>query len=152
MQLDALDLRLLDALSEDGRASTQSLCDLTGLSRSAVFHRVKRLERDGVIKGYCARLDRSKLGLEIRAFCNVSLQQHAAGFLEEFEAAIANFREVRSCFHIAGRWNQGCVPPGVRSTTSLHAVENCASSSRRDTRCSNDLTTVSRSMATALIV
>ena len=68
------------------------------MSRSAVFHRVKRLERDGVIKGYCARLDRSKLGLEIRAFCNVSLQQHAAGFLEEFEAAIANFREVRSCF------------------------------------------------------
>ena len=105
MQLDALDLCLLDALSEDGRASTQSLCDLTGLSRSAVFHRVKRLERDGVIKGYCARLDRSKLGLEIRAFCNVSLQQHAAGFLEEFEAAIANFREVRSCFHIAGAFD-----------------------------------------------
>lgn len=105
MALDSLDLQLLDVLSRDGRASTQALCAHSGLSRSAVFHRVKRLEKDEVITGYHARIDRSKIGLEIRAFCNVSLQQHAASFLEEFELAIREFREIRSCFHIAGAFD-----------------------------------------------
>lgn len=105
MTLDALDLQLLEILGADGRASAHALCEQTGLSRSAVFHRVKRLERDGVITGYHARMDRSKLGLEIRAFCNVSLQKHNAQFLEEFELAIAQFGEVRTCFHIAGAFD-----------------------------------------------
>jgi Lrp/AsnC family leucine-responsive transcriptional regulator len=67
-----------------------------------VFNRLKRLEEGGVIRNYGARIDRRKLGMEIHAFCNVQLKQHDARYLQEFEARIGDFKEVRSCFHIAG--------------------------------------------------
>ena len=100
--LDAHDRRIIDHLRVDGRAAMQGLSELTGLSRSAVFNRLKRLEEGGVIRNYGARIDRRKLGMEIHAFCNVQLKQHDARYLQEFEARIGDFKEVRSCFHIAG--------------------------------------------------
>lgn len=103
--LDAHDRRIIAHLSEDGRASMQTLSSETGLSRSAVFNRVRRLEHSGVIRGYAARLDRSKLGLTIRAFCDVNLKQHDATFLAQFEREIGDFKEVKSCFHIAGTFD-----------------------------------------------
>lgn len=103
--LDALDRALVHALRTDGRKSMQALGEETGLSRSAVFTRVRRLEADGLIQGYTARIDRRKLGLQIRAFCNVQLKQHDARYLTEFEARIGDFKEVHSCYHIAGSFD-----------------------------------------------
>lgn len=102
MPLDAHDRLLVERLRSDGRASMQALSALTGLSRSAVFNRVRRLEAEGVIRDYGARINRRRLGLEIHAFCNVQLKQHDARYLKEFEARIGDFPEVRACFHIAG--------------------------------------------------
>jgi DNA-binding Lrp family transcriptional regulator len=95
------------------------LSETTGLSRSAVFNRVKRLEKEGVITGYHAHVDRTKLGVEIRAFCNVSLQQHAAEYLKEFEQAIGAFSEVRTCFHIAGSFDY-LIEVQVRDMQAYH--------------------------------
>ena len=53
--LDALDRRLVELLQANGRASMQELSTETGLSRSAVFTRVRRLEHDGIITGYAAQ-------------------------------------------------------------------------------------------------
>ena len=83
----------------------QDLSELTGLSRSAVFTRVKRLEDQGVITGYTVRLDRKKLGKEIHAYCNVSLKLHERELLEEFEGAIGRHREVRACYHLTGEFD-----------------------------------------------
>ena len=83
--MDAVDRAILEHLKFDGRSSMQDLSELTGLSRSAVFTRVKRLEDQGVIEGYTVRLNRKKLGMEIRAYCNVSLKLHERELLEEFE-------------------------------------------------------------------
>jgi DNA-binding Lrp family transcriptional regulator len=102
---DALDKALLNALMDDGRKSMQALSEATGLSRSAVFARVKRLENQGIIEGYTARIDRKKLGLQIRAFCNVQLKQHDAQYLTKFEARIGDFKEVKACYHIAGSFD-----------------------------------------------
>ena len=104
-QLDALDRQLVEALQRNGRASMQELSNETGLSRSAVFTRVRRLEHDGIITGYAAQTNRRALGLQIRAFCNVQLKQHDARFLKEFEARIGDFKEVQSCYHIAGAFD-----------------------------------------------
>ena len=103
--LDALDRRLVELLQANGRASMQELSTETGLSRSAVFTRVRRLEHDGIITGYAAQTNRRALGLQIRAFCNVQLKQHDARFLKEFEANIGDFKEVQSCYHIAGAFD-----------------------------------------------
>ena len=103
--LDTLDRELVKLLQANGRASMQDLSNETGLSRSAVFTRVRRLEHDGVITGYAAQTNRRALGLQIRAFCNVQLKQHDARFLKEFEANIGDFKEVQSCYHIAGAFD-----------------------------------------------
>ena len=100
--LDALDRTIVEHLLFDGRSSMQDLSELTGLSRSAVFARVKRLESDGVIQGYSVKLDRRKMGFEIRAFCNVYLKLHERAALEDFEHNIGGFREVKSCYHLTG--------------------------------------------------
>jgi Lrp/AsnC family leucine-responsive transcriptional regulator len=101
-QMDAHDRRIIELLTADGRAAMQTISTETGLSRSAVFNRVRRLEKTGVIRGYAARIDRAAMGLQIHAFCNVSLKEHSAAFLKEFEAGIGAFKEVIACFHIAG--------------------------------------------------
>ena len=103
--MDALDKAILEHLEFDGRSSMQDLSELTGLSRSAVFTRVKRLEDQGVITGYTVRLDRKKLGKEIHAYCNVSLKLHERELLEEFEGAIGRHREVRACYHLTGEFD-----------------------------------------------
>ena len=103
--MDAVDRAILEHLKFDGRSSMQDLSELTGLSRSAVFTRVKRLEDQGVIEGYTVRLNRKKLGMEIRAYCNVSLKLHERELLEEFESEIGRHRGVRSCHHLAGTFD-----------------------------------------------
>ena len=100
--LDALDRTIVDHLRFDGRSSMQDLSELTGLSRSAVFARVKRLESDGIIQGYTVKLGRRKMGLEIRAFCSVNLKLHERAALEDFEHSIGEFREVKACYHLTG--------------------------------------------------
>ena len=100
--IDTLDKTIVEHLLFDGRSSMQDLSELTGLSRSAVFARVKRLEADGVIQGYTVKLDRRKMGLEIRAFCSVNLKLHERASLEDFEHNIGGFREVKSCYHLTG--------------------------------------------------
>ena len=103
--MDALDKAILEHLEFDGRSSMQDLSELTGLSRNAVFTRVKRMEDRGVIAGYTVRVDRKKLGMEIRAYCNVTLKLHERELLEEFEGNIGRHREVRSCFHLTGAFD-----------------------------------------------
>ena len=83
--MDALDKAILDHLEFDGRSSMQDLSELTGLSRSAVFSRVKRLEDQGIIAGYTVKVNRKKLGMEIRSYCNITLKLHERELLEEFE-------------------------------------------------------------------
>ena len=100
--IDTLDKTIVEHLLFDGRSSMQDLSELTGLSRSAVFARVKRLEADGVIQGYTVKLNRRKMGLEIRAFCSVNLKLHERASLEDFEHNIGGFREVKACYHLTG--------------------------------------------------
>lgn len=100
--IDVLDRTIVEHLEFDGRCSMQDLSDLTGLSRSAVFARVKRLESDGVIQRYTVKIDRKKVGLEIRAFCSVNLKLHERAALEEFEHDIGSYKEVKSCYHLTG--------------------------------------------------
>ncbi|MEM6758284.1 MAG: Lrp/AsnC family transcriptional regulator [Pseudomonadota bacterium] len=82
--LDRTDKRLLAALQSDAQATSQELGDRLGLSASQISRRRQRLETDGYITGYRARLDATKLGLSVQAFVQVQLGTHgretAAGF------------------------------------------------------------------------
>ena len=100
--LDTLDRELVKLLQANGRASMQDLSNETGLSRSAVFTRVRRLEHDGVITGYAAQTNR-----RARDFKSGPLQQNSNGTTpvpQEFEASMGDFKEVQSCY-LAGAFD-----------------------------------------------
>jgi Lrp/AsnC family transcriptional regulator, leucine-responsive regulatory protein len=100
--LDHTSRRILQLLSADGRASYQAIADEIGLSRPAVMERVKRLEESGFIRGYHARLDRSKSGFPITAFVAIRypVTEHA-GDEPQIQALAAN-PNVLECHHVAG--------------------------------------------------
>ena len=93
-KLDEIDLRILDALQENGRLSNVEVAERVGLSHSSCSRRIARLERDGVILGYRALTDRQKTGLSVRAYCGIIRQpdtgwQELAGELAEVEGVVS---------------------------------------------------------------
>lgn len=103
--IDPTDLRILNFLQKDGRLTNKELAARLGLTTTPVYERVKRLEEDGIIKGYAAVVDRCKLKYDLVAFCNVSLKEHAREYLKKFEAEVRAFREVCEVYHIAGMFD-----------------------------------------------
>ncbi|VVT07004.1 Lrp/AsnC family transcriptional regulator [Erythrobacter sp. EC-HK427] len=100
--MDAIDRKILHTLESNGRISNTDLAARVGLSASACLRRVQELERTGLIKGYRAVLDRSRLGGEITAFVMVGLSAHLAKDARAFEAAMAAADEVRECHNVTG--------------------------------------------------
>ncbi len=98
--LDAVDLRILDALQTNGRATFSELAALVGLGSSAVHDRVKRLEARGIIRDYTARLDTKQLGFELGAFVSAFTTPDA--IYEEVHAAVATLPEVGEVHSVAG--------------------------------------------------
>jgi len=101
-KLDAINDRILSELSRDGRISNIDLAARVGLSPSACLRRVQELERSGVISGYRAVLDRTKLGTGFVAYIGVGLNSHTKASQEAFERAISRAPEVRECHNITG--------------------------------------------------
>ena len=100
--MDRTDLRVLEALQQDGRISNQALADEVGISTAACWRRVRALEESGIIQRYTALLDRSKLGLHLCAFVHVSLARHLQESTIPFEGAVKGRPEVLECFATTG--------------------------------------------------
>ena len=99
---DAIDDRILRALSRDGRISNAELAAEVGLSPSACLRRVRALERGGTIRGYRAVLDRESVGGGFVAYVAVGLSVHSKASQEAFERSIAAAPEVRECHNVTG--------------------------------------------------
>ena len=104
-QLDAMDLRLLNALQRSGRISNADLSEKVGLSASACHRRVQRLEAEGFIKEYVALLDARKLRRPTTVFVEITLSGQADEVLEAFEKADARVPDVLECHLIAGQYD-----------------------------------------------
>lgn len=100
--LDKFEKLILKALQRNGRASTQELSDVVGLSQSPCWRRVKRLEDEGYITRYSAILDRKKLGLHALAHVQVSLLDHTESSVEVFQAFIEHNEQVLECASTTG--------------------------------------------------
>lgn len=100
--LDATDLKILRVLQRDGRISTTDLADEVGLSATPCARRQKRLEEEGFIRGYHARLDARKVGCGLQAFVQIRLNDHAEKTVAAFEAALLRRPEVVACYAITG--------------------------------------------------
>lgn len=97
--LDQADIALLRVLEADARVSFSELGERVGLSKSPCWARVRALEQTGIIRGYFADLDPSMLGLEVRAWVQITVnaRKHA-----EFEAAVLQHPNVIECYTAAG--------------------------------------------------
>jgi DNA-binding Lrp family transcriptional regulator len=102
LPMDRTDLRILDALQQDGRQSNQALADRVGISTAACWRRVRALEEEGVIERYAALLSRPKLGLDLCAFVHISLARHVQESTVPFEQAVMERPEVMECFATTG--------------------------------------------------
>jgi DNA-binding Lrp family transcriptional regulator len=100
--MDAIDRRLLAELQDEGRVTNVELAQRVGLTAPPCLRRVRALEDAGVIKGYHAELDASKLGFAITVFALVSLKSQAEESLRQFEDHMRTLPEVRECHMLNG--------------------------------------------------
>src|ERR1044072_5206473 len=100
--IDRTDRKILKHLQADGRISAVELADKIGLSPTSTGERMKRLQRDGYIAGFGARLDPHRLGLGVLVFVEVSLHRTTPDVFEKFAQAVKRAPEVLECHMVAG--------------------------------------------------
>ena len=100
--LDALDSKILAVLQLDGRLSNVELAERVGLSPSPCLRRVKRLEEEGYIAGYKAKVDRRRLGLGMTIFVGVKVDGHRDHNASAFQEAMQHLPEVVACHMVSG--------------------------------------------------
>ena len=102
ISLDKTDLRILATLQTQGRVTNAELADMANLSPSACLRRVQKLEAEGVIAGYAARVDPIAVGLGLQAFVRVQLEKHDNTSIEGFIAHVRDWEEVVDCYALTG--------------------------------------------------
>ncbi len=100
--MDDIDRKIVAALQKDGRQRIAELSEKVGLSATPCARRVAMLEKSGVIMGYSARVDQTKLGLPISIFVGVELDRQSTDAVAAFETAVRRFDEVMECFLMTG--------------------------------------------------
>ena len=105
IELDEMDRRILRALVADASQSAGALGRALGLSQSATWRRIRRLQEAGVIAGRRLELDREKLGLGVTVFLGVKLATKGRVGLEDFERAVRAIPEVQTVQHVLGLYD-----------------------------------------------
>lgn len=105
MQLDRAERDILRILQKEGRISIVELAARVGLSESPCFRRVRALEQAGVIDHYSARLDQRKLGLQVTAFVQVSLEKGDEVKLRGFLAQVQAEDHIVECHAMSGSYD-----------------------------------------------
>jgi Lrp/AsnC family leucine-responsive transcriptional regulator len=101
-KLDRIDRVILKLLQADGRLSNVELARQVGLSPTPCLERVRRLEREGYIRGYVALADPEMLNADTIAFIQVSLTTTTSEKLQAFNREMCSLPEVESCHMVAG--------------------------------------------------
>jgi len=101
--VEEIDRRIVSLLTRNGRMSFTELARQAGLSVSAVHQRVRRLEQDGVIKGYAAMFDPEDVGLPLTAF--VSVKPFDASAPDDLPQRLEHLTAIEACHSVAGDEN-----------------------------------------------
>ncbi|TFD13309.1 Lrp/AsnC family transcriptional regulator [Cryobacterium sp. TMT1-2-2] len=112
--LDKVDTDILSALQADGRQTIAQLSRVLNMSNSAVAERVRRLEESGVISGYSAVVDASRLGFTIMAYLRL---RYPSSIYEPLHTLLAEIPEVIEAHHVTG---EDCFIMKVVATSMQH--------------------------------
>ena len=102
VEIDKIDRKILSILQADGRIANVELAERIGLSPTSTGERLKRLQRDGFVEGYGARLNPHRLGLGLLVFVEVMLDKTTPDVFERFAKAVQTAPEVLECHMVAG--------------------------------------------------
>lgn len=100
--LDSTDLLILQELQQDGHLTIKELSQKVHLSVSPVYERVRRLEREGFIKGYIAVLDAEKMDCGFVAFCYLKMKQHSHENAVQIMERVQDIPEIVECHNVSG--------------------------------------------------
>ena len=104
-KLDKIDHKILAHLMTDGRTTMERLARKVGLSKTPVIARIRRMEQEGVIRGYGALVDHAKIGAGHISFVQVTLSDTRSAALSAFNEAVAKIPEIAECHMIAGNFD-----------------------------------------------
>ena len=104
-ELDRIDRKILDLLQRQGRISMTELAERIGLSASPCAERVKRMERDGVISGYHARVLPEALGKTLLVFVEIKLSAKSGDVFDKVRQELLHMPEVLECHLVSGSFD-----------------------------------------------
>ncbi len=102
MNLDSIDKQIVEILQAEGRITNAELAKKIHMSPPPTLERVKKLEKNGVIKKYVALCDPAKVDKGTLMFVEVTLDRHGSKVVEGFMEAVKEVEEVMECHHITG--------------------------------------------------
>lgn len=100
--IDRIDRKILRLLQQEGRLSNVAIARQVGLSPTACSERVRKLEKEGVIEGYHARINPAKLGANLMVFVEITLTRTSSDAFAEFSEAVQKTPEILECHLVAG--------------------------------------------------
>jgi len=104
-KLDHIDRAILKILEKDAKTVAKSIAEELGLTKTPVYERIKRLEKEGYIKNYTAVLDTSRIEQSITVFSFVSLDAQKGNLMDNFLESISGFNEVTECYVVGGEFD-----------------------------------------------
>ena len=102
MKLDDIDRKIINLLQKDAKTSIQSMAEELNITKTPIYERIKRLEKEGVIQQYVALIDEEKFGGGMFVFCSVSLESQRLDQIEKFKEEIKKIPEVMECYLMGG--------------------------------------------------
>jgi len=102
IRLDAIDKRILAILQADAKINVKELAAKLNITKTPVYERIKRYEKEGVIDKYVAIVNREKVTSSIVIFCSVSLESQKLEQIQAFSQSVAEIEEVMECYLMGG--------------------------------------------------
>ncbi|NQX81018.1 MAG: Lrp/AsnC family transcriptional regulator [Flavobacteriaceae bacterium] len=104
-KIDEIDIQILGLLQENSKINTKEIALKIGLSLTPTFERIKKLEKKGIIDNYTININNHNLGLQLEAFCQVTLNTHIKESIIKFEKEIEKIPEISECYHLTGNYD-----------------------------------------------
>ncbi len=105
MITDKFDKAILSVIQQDGRITNQKLARQVNLSTAPCWRRLNKLEKQGIISGYAALLNRESLGLSVMVYIHVSLHDHNADTVEIFDRFVEKSSNILECYSVSGEYD-----------------------------------------------
>ncbi len=103
--MDVIDKQILKILHNNARIKKSEMARELGLPATTLQARIRKLEKNGIIKQYQAVVDPKMIGFSVQAFVTVTLDRHESSDIRDFEKSIKTIPNVKACYHSSGRFD-----------------------------------------------